>query len=95
MPAYVIGNIRVKDAELYKEYAAGTPAAIERHGGRYLVRGGAVDELEGSWSPERVVVLEFPSVDDARGWYDSDEYRELAKIRHRAADGELVIVEGV
>jgi uncharacterized protein (DUF1330 family) len=95
MPAYVIVNVRVKDPELYKEYAAGAPATIERHGGRYLARGGEVSVREGSWSPERLVVLEFSDVEAARRWYESPEYQELLAIRQRAADAELVITEGV
>jgi uncharacterized protein (DUF1330 family) len=95
MPAYVIVNVRVKDPELYKEYAAGAPATIERHGGRYLARGGEVSVREGSWSPERLVVLEFADVDAARGWYESPEYQELLAVRQRAAEAELVITEGV
>ena len=95
MAAYVIVNVRVRDRELYEEYAAGAPASVEAHGGRYLARGGAVDEREGSWSPERLVVLEFPDLDAARGWYDSEEYQRLAAIRRRAAEAELVITEGM
>ena len=95
MAAYVIVNVRIKDPELYREYAAGTPASIARFGGRFLVRGGEVEVREGSWSPERVVVLEFPDGDAARAWYESDEYRALLAIRQRAAEAELVIVEGV
>jgi uncharacterized protein (DUF1330 family) len=95
MPAYVVVNVRVKDPELYREYAAGTPAAIERFGGRYLARGGAVEVREGSWSPERLVVLEFPDGDAARAWYESADYQRLRAIRQRAADSDLVITEGV
>ena len=95
MPAYVIVNVRVKDPELYKEYMAGTPASIAAHGGRFLVRGGPVDEREGSWSPERLVILEFPDVEAARGWYESEDYQRLLAIRQRAAEAELVITEGV
>ena len=95
MPAYVIVNVRVRDPERYRDYTAETPASIARFGGRFLVRGGAVDEREGSWSPERVVVLEFPDGEAARAWYESDEYQALLPIRQEAAESELVIVEGV
>jgi uncharacterized protein (DUF1330 family) len=95
MPAYVIVNVRVRDPERYRDYAAGTPAAIARFGGRFLVRGGEVDVREGSWSPERVVVLEFPDREAARAWYESDEYQALLAVRQEAAEAELVIVEGV
>ena len=95
MPAYVVVNIRVKDPDLYAEYARGAPGTVERFGGRYLARGGAVDVREGSWSPERLVILEFPDVDAARAWYGSDEYAELRAVRERASQGELVITEGL
>ena len=95
MPAYVIVNVRVKDPELYKEYAAGTPASIAAFGGRFLARGGAVEEREGAWSPERLVVLEFPDLDAARAWYDSEDYQRLAAIRQRAAEADLVMPEGI
>jgi uncharacterized protein (DUF1330 family) len=95
MPAYVIVNVRVTDPELYREYTAATPASIARFGGRFLVRGGAVEVREGSWSPERVVVVEFRDGGAARAWYESDEYQALLAIRKRAAESELVFVEGV
>ena len=95
MPAYVIVNVRVHDPERYAEYASRAPATIERFGGRYLARGGAVDEREGSWSPERLVVLEFPDVASARAWWESEEYTALRAIREEAAEAELVITEGV
>ena len=95
MPAYVIVNVHVTDPELYAEYAAGVPATIERFGGRYLARGGAVDVREGDWSPERLVVLEFADEDTARAWYESDEYTRLREIRQRASTAEFVITEGL
>src|SRR3954447_6861006 len=95
MPAYVIANVRVKDPELYKQYVAGVPAVIGRFGGRYLARGGAVEVREGSWSPDRLVVLEFPDAGAARAWYESDDYQQLLAIRERAAESELVITEGM
>src|SRR3954470_25058530 len=95
MPAYVIVNARIKDAELYKQYNDGTPSSIERHGGRYVARGGEVSVREGSWSPERLVVLEFPDVDAAVRWYESPEYQQALAIRQGAAEAELVITEGL
>jgi len=95
MPAYVIVNVHVTDPELYAEYVAGAPATIERFGGRYLARGGAIDVREGSWSPERLVVLEFADVETARAWYESDEYTRLREIRQRASTAEFVITEGL
>ena len=95
MKGYVVGDIHVTDPDLYAEYAAQVPAVIERYGGRYLVRGGAVEQLDGTWSPRRSVVIEFDSPEAARSWYRSPEYQRLATIRLRAAGGGLVLVDGV
>jgi uncharacterized protein (DUF1330 family) len=95
MAAYVIATIEITDPEEYEVYRAGVPETIARHGGRFLVRGGASEVLEGDWQPSRVVVLEFPDGDAARRWYSSDEYRPLIEIRQRASRGSLLLVEGV
>jgi uncharacterized protein (DUF1330 family) len=95
MKGYVVGDIEVRDPDLYAEYARQVPATIDRYGGRYLVRGGDARPLEGGWSPHRVIVLEFDSVEQARAWYESEEYQELAAIRQRAAVGSLLLVAGV
>jgi uncharacterized protein (DUF1330 family) len=95
MAAYVIANIDVHDQALYDEYRQGVPATLEQYGGRFLVRGGTVETLEGSPQPKRLVVLEFESVEAAKRWYDSDEYRDLKALRQRAAGGDLILVRGV
>jgi uncharacterized protein (DUF1330 family) len=95
MPAYVIANVNVKDAAAFEEYRKQVPATIAKHGGRYLVRGGRVERLEGSWDPTRLVVLEFPSMDQARRWYDSDDYRDPKALRMRCAVSDVIFVEGV
>jgi uncharacterized protein (DUF1330 family) len=95
MPAYVIADIEVHDAETYSRYAALVPGTLEPYGGRFLVRGGDHQVLEGGWLPRRVVVLEFPSVDHARQWYTSEAYVEAMAIRASASDGNLVLVEGM
>ncbi len=94
MAAYIIASVEVTDQALYDEYRAQVPATIEQYGGRFLVRGGASEILEGSWQPPRVVVLEFPDVDAAKRWYFSDEYRPLIELRQRASNGHLLLVEG-
>lgn len=94
MPAYVVANVTVTDREAYEQYRLQVPATIELYGGRYLVRGGLLERREGDWHPRRLVVLEFPSFDAARRWYESPEYRPLAELRQRAAQTDLVIVEG-
>ena len=94
MTAYVIADIDVHDQEAYREYAALVPATLAPYGGRFLVRGGAHETLEGDWQPRRMVVLEFPSADAARCWYGSPEYAAALAMRRRASTGSLVLVEG-
>ncbi len=105
MPAYVFANIEVTDPVLYEEYVTdpvlyeeyrkGVPATIAQYGGRYVARGGAAEGLEGSYAPQRVVILEFPSVERAKAWWNSPEYRPLCALRRRAARGDLLLVEGL
>ena len=95
MAAYVIASIEVTDPDAYAEYRARVLPTIERHGGRFLVRGGDSEVLEGTWQPQRVVVLEFPDADAARRWHSSDEYRPLIELRQRASNGHLLLVQGV
>jgi len=92
--AYVIVEVNVTDPQLYGEYAKGVSATIAAYGGKYLVRGGAVETKEGGWTPKRMVVLEFPSMDQARKWYHSSEYKPLLDMRLKAADAKLILVEG-
>ncbi len=94
MAAYVIGEIEVTDPAAYEGYRKQVLATIEKHGGRFLVRGGGVEALEGGWAPKRLVVLEFPSMAKAREWYRSPEYAPLIKLRQTASRGKLVAVEG-
>ncbi len=95
MPAYLIGEVEIADPEGYKEYAKLVPATIAQYGGKYLVRGGAVEAKEGDWNPKRVVVLEFPTMDQARKWYHSPEYGPALAIRLKCAKAKLILVEGV
>jgi len=95
MPAYVIVNVEVQDATQYEVYKKMVPNSIEAYGGRYLVRGGPVDVLEGRWSPRRVVVLEFPDKRAAHDWWNSTEYSDAKALRNSCAYTELVVVEGV
>ena len=93
MAGYVIANVVWKDAESLAVYKRLMPSTVEKYGGRILVRGGATEVLEGDWSPA-LVVLEFPTVERARQWYSSEEYRPALEVRQRAADNEILIVEG-
>jgi uncharacterized protein (DUF1330 family) len=96
MPAYVIAGNNVIDAETMREYAALVPATLEQFGGQFLVRGGQVDVVEGEWETQRVVVIEFPSLDRARDWYHSEAYQAIIQKRFDAARTDFfMFVEGV
>lgn len=95
MSAYVIVQVEVTDPERYEEYKQRVSPTIEAYGGRYLVRGGATETLEGDWSPGRLVILEFPSAADARAWWSSEEYRVPRGIRHEAARSKLLVADGL
>jgi len=95
MSAYVIVDLEVHDPGPYEEYKKQAGPSVAAFGGRYLVRGGAVRVLEGDWSPTRFVVLEFPSAQRAREWWDSDLYRPIKAMRHAAARSRMILVEGV
>lgn len=95
MAAYVIAEVDVNDPKLYDEYRKMVPATVQKYGGRFLVRGGAVDSREGGWNPARFVVLEFPTMDRARSWYASPEYAPALALRRKAASTKLILVEGV
>ncbi len=94
MPAYVIGEISIHDPEGYEAYRASAGATVLAHGGRYLVRGGAVESCEGEAVTGRMVVLEFPDVAAAKAWYESDDYRAVMPIRVATSDSRMFIVEG-
>ncbi|HEY3098093.1 MAG TPA: DUF1330 domain-containing protein [Methylomirabilota bacterium] len=94
MAAYLIANVDVKDAATFEEYRKQVPATIAKHGGRYLVRGGRVERVEGTWNPTRLVVLEFPSLEQARRWYDSEDYRGPKALRMRCTVSDVIFVEG-
>ena len=94
MSAYLIVDIEVTDPESYEEYRSQVPPLVAKYGGKYLVRGGPFQILEGDWTLNRLVVLEFPSITAAKEFYDSDEYRPLKEIRLKATKSNLVLVEG-
>jgi uncharacterized protein (DUF1330 family) len=95
MPAYVIADVTVTDPPAMEEYRKQVPATLAKYGGRFLVRGGAHQTVEGDWKPARLVVIEFPSLADARRWYDSEEYRAPKALRMRAGRTSVLIVDGV
>jgi uncharacterized protein (DUF1330 family) len=94
LAAYMITEIEITDPERYEEYRKLVPASIEKYGGKFISRGGAMRTLEGDWNPKRLVITEWPSVERALEWYDSEEYREAKEIRHQASKGKMILVEG-
>jgi uncharacterized protein (DUF1330 family) len=94
MAAYVMGEIEVIDPQSYEDYRKQVLAVVTKYGGRFIVRGGKVEELEGGWAPKRFVALEFPSMEQARRWYQSPEYAPLIALRQKASRGRLILVEG-
>ena len=95
MPAYLIVQITVRDAETYARYRELAPPSIAAYGGRYLVRGGTTETLEGIWRPTRLVILEFPTVERAREWWASPEYAVAKALRQSCADTEMLLVDGL
>jgi uncharacterized protein (DUF1330 family) len=95
MPAYIVVEVEVLDPQRYESYKAMVPPSFEPYGGRFLVRGGKVATLEGEWSPKRFVMVEFPSVDKAKAWWDSPEYAEAKALRQATAKTQMIVVDGV
>ena len=95
MSAYVVIEIIIKNPEGYKEYKRLAPPTIAAYGGKYLARGGKAENLEGDWQPNRIVILEFESVEKAKQWLFSDEYQEAKALRHKYATSNTIVVEGV
>lgn len=93
--AYVVAQVDVKDPAAYEEYKAQVPATIAQYGGEYLARGGRIETLEGEPPLGRVVVLRFPSFEQAKAWYSSPEYAGPLAIRHRAAVSRSMLIEGM
>ena len=94
MPAYIIVDIDIVDPVGYEQYKNLAGATVESYGGKYIVRGGKTEVLEGDWQPKRIVVLEFESTQRAKDWLNSEEYREPRKMRHRTARTNMILVEG-
>jgi len=95
MPALLIATVRVDDPETYRKYTALTPAIVAKYGGRFVVRGGDVETLEGDAFTDRMVVLEYPDMESARAMYNSPEYREAMQFRHAASEARFLLVETV
>lgn len=95
MAAYMIVEIEVVDPIGYEEYKKLAHASVLKYAGKYIVRGGASEVLEGDWKPKRIVVLEFENMQRAKDWLHCEEYREPRKMRHRTARTNMILVDGV
>jgi len=95
MAAYVVVQVDVKDPVRYADYRAMVPASLEKYGGRFVIRGGQVHPMEGTWNPKRLVMVEFPSVEQAKAWWASPEYADAKALRQATAESQLIIIEGV
>jgi uncharacterized protein (DUF1330 family) len=95
MAAYLISDVTVKDAATFETYRTRAAASIAQYGGRYLVRGGSIERLEGGWAPRTIIVVEFSDVERARTWYRSPEYAEALAVRDEALGRNLILVDGI
>ena len=95
MSAYVVVQVDIKDPARYEDYRKLVPASLEKYGGKFLVRGGKTHTMEGGWAPKRFVLVEFPSVEQAKAWWDSPEYRAARDLRWATSDSQLIIAEGI
>ncbi|MDQ6636282.1 MAG: DUF1330 domain-containing protein [Candidatus Dormibacteraeota bacterium] len=94
MPAYLLANVRVTNPEAYAEYSRQVPATVAAQGGRFLVRGGPGEVVEGEFSLQRLVIIEFPDRDRLRAWYDSPEYQAILPIRQANGESTIVFLDG-
>ena len=94
MPAYIVVEVEVEDPVRYEDYKKMVPPSLAAYGGRFLVRGGQVENLEGDWAPKRLVMVEFPSVNQAKAWWSSAEYAEAKALRQATAKTQMIVVEG-
>jgi len=95
MPAYLIAEVEITNPEGYAEYAKVVPATVEKFGGKFLARGGKVHPVEGDWPERRRVLIEFPSIERAKAWWDSAEYAKPKEMRRANSNGRLIFLEGV
>ena len=95
MPAYILARVHVTDPASYRHYTDRTPNIIAQYGGRFVIRGGRVTTVEGEPESRRIVLIEFPTREQAEAVYDSPEYRAARKLRAEAATGQFILVEGV
>lgn len=94
MAAYLVADVQVTDTAGFEEYRKGLPATLAPFGGRFLTKPGAIEVVEGHWSPTRLAIIEFESVARVKAWLESSEYRALQEVRHQTAKTNAVIVDG-
>ena len=95
MAAYVIAEVTITDPPGYDAYRQMVPATVAKYGGKFVVRGGHLEMLEGNWAPKRLVVIEFESAERAKQWWASEDYREAKALRQRTAQTNMIVIEGV
>lgn len=95
MPAYVIADVEVTNPEMFEEYRKLVPATVEAYGGRYIVRGGDSEVVEGEWTPSRTVVIEFESFEQAKAWHSSEMYAGPKQMRIDSTNSSVIIVDGL
>jgi uncharacterized protein (DUF1330 family) len=95
MAAYIIVEIEITEPVGYEEYKEQAAHTVHKYDGKYIVRGGKTEVLEGDWNPKRIVVLEFPTMERAKEWLNCEEYREPRKLRHRTANTNMILIQGI
>jgi uncharacterized protein (DUF1330 family) len=95
MAAYIVVQVEVMDPVRYDRYKSLVPASLEKYGGRFIVRGGRTETLEGDWAPKRFVIVEFPSLERAKAWWSSPEYAEAKALRQATASSQMIVADGV
>lgn len=94
MSAFIILDVRVTDLEAYEEYKTHSTRVLAQYGGKFIARGGPTEVLEGDWNPNRIVIAEFETMEQAREWYRSPEYAVPMEVRRRSSQGNMILVEG-
>jgi len=93
--AFLVSDVTVRDGDAFQEYRTRAAASITQHGGKYLARGGGIEPLEGTWRPRNIIIVEFPTIEQARAWYRSPEYALALEVRDEALSRNLILVDGV
>lgn len=94
MAVYFVVEVNVTDPQTYEEYRKRVNPTLERYGGKFLVRGGTYETIEGNWKPQRLVILEFEDSEQFKRWYDSPEYTAARTIRFKASTGKAILIQG-